>query len=44
VFGPISALTKRLIPLGIFLAVGAAFSYGWGEALLDWYRTSVLMM
>jgi leader peptidase (prepilin peptidase)/N-methyltransferase len=44
VFGPISALTKRLIPLGIFLAVGAAFSYVWGEALLDWYRTSVLMM
>jgi leader peptidase (prepilin peptidase)/N-methyltransferase len=44
VFGPISALTKRLIPLGIFLAVGAAFSYVWGQALLDWYRTSVLMM
>ena len=44
VFGPISALTKRLIPLGIFLAVGAAFSYAWGEALLDWYRTSILMM
>jgi leader peptidase (prepilin peptidase)/N-methyltransferase len=44
VFGPISALTKRLIPLGIFLAIGAAFSYVWGEALLGWYRTSVLMM
>ena len=44
VFGPISALTKKLVPLGIFLAVGAAFSYGWGEALLDWYRTNVLMM
>ncbi len=44
VFGPITALTKRLIPLGIFLAVGAAFSYGWGETLLEWYRTRVLMM
>jgi len=44
VFGPISALTKRLIPLGIFLAVGGAFSYVWGEALLDWYRTSVLRL
>jgi leader peptidase (prepilin peptidase)/N-methyltransferase len=43
VFGPISALTKRLIPLGIFLAAGAAVSYAWGDALLEWYRTSVLM-
>ena len=42
VFGPISALTKRLIPLGIFLAAGAAVAYGWGEALLEWYRRSVL--
>jgi leader peptidase (prepilin peptidase)/N-methyltransferase len=44
VFGPISALTKRLIPLGIFLAAGAAVSYAWGDALLEWYRTNVLMM
>ena len=44
VFGPISALTKRLIPLGIFLAAGAAVSYGWGEMLLAWYRTNMLMM
>jgi leader peptidase (prepilin peptidase)/N-methyltransferase len=44
IFGPISALTKRLIPLGIFLAAGAAVSYAWGEALLTWYRTHVLMM
>lgn len=42
VFGPISALTKRLIPLGIFLAAGGAVSYAWGEALLAWYRESVL--
>ena len=44
VFGPISALTKRLIPLGIFLAAGAAVSYGWGEAMVEWYRSSVLLM
>jgi leader peptidase (prepilin peptidase) / N-methyltransferase len=44
VFGPISALTKRLIPLGIFLAAGAAVSYAWGEALLAWYGTHVLML
>ena len=43
VFGPISALTRRLIPLGIFLAAGAAVSYAWGEALLLWYRTNILM-
>ena len=42
VFGPISALTKRLIPLGIFLAAGAAVSYAWGDALLEWYRQTVL--
>lgn len=44
VFGPISWLTGRLIPLGIFLAAGAAVSYGWGEALLHWYVGSVLGM
>jgi prepilin signal peptidase PulO-like enzyme (type II secretory pathway) len=43
VFGPISALTKRLIPLGIFLAAGAAVSYAWGAALLAWYESSILM-
>ena len=44
VFGPIAALTRRLIPLGIFLAAGAAVSYAWGDALLVWYRTSILIM
>jgi leader peptidase (prepilin peptidase)/N-methyltransferase len=43
VFGPISALTRRLIPLGIFLAAGAAVSYSWGDALLGWYRTNILL-
>lgn len=42
VFGPISALTKRLIPFGIFLAAGAAVAYGWGDALVDWYMTSIV--
>lgn len=44
IFGPISMITKRLIPLGIFLAAGAALSYGWGEALLEWYTSSFLGM
>ena len=25
------------LPLGVFLALGAAFAHGWGELLLDWY-------
>jgi leader peptidase (prepilin peptidase)/N-methyltransferase len=37
IFGPISVKTKRLVPFGVFLAVGAAVTYGWGEALVDWY-------
>jgi hypothetical protein len=42
VFGPISYFTKRLIPLWIFLAAGAALSYGWGDQVLDWYRAEIL--
>lgn len=42
VFGPVSWMTGRLIPLGIFLAAGGAVSYGWGEALLGWYLTHIL--
>ena len=42
VFGPVSWLTGRLVPLGIFLAAGAALSYGWGDAILEWYRTQIL--
>jgi len=42
VFGPISYFTRRLVPLGIFLAAGAALSYGWGEAMLEWYRLRVI--
>lgn len=41
VFGPISVVTKRLIPFGIFLAVGAAVAWGWGEALVGWYMTTI---
>jgi len=44
VFGPISAVTKKLIPFGIFLAAGAAVTYGWGEFIVGWYLTSILGM
>ena len=40
VFGPISAISKRLIPLGVFLAAGGGVAYVWGEAMLRWYMTS----
>jgi len=37
IFGPISIITKRLVPFGIFLALGAAVTHGWGEDLIRWY-------
>ncbi len=42
VFGPISWKTGKLVPFGIFLAVGASVSYGWGERLIAWYATTFL--
>jgi len=42
IFGPISWKTGKLVPFGIFLSAGAAVSYGWGEAMVDWYLTSML--
>lgn len=42
VFGPISAISKRLIPLGVFLAAGGGVAYVWGEALVRWYMVSVV--
>ena len=44
VFGPISWKTGKLVPFGIFLAVGASLSYGWGERLIAWYTTTFLGM
>ncbi len=44
VFGPISWKTGRLVPFGIFLAVGASLSYGWGERLIAWYSSNFLGM
>ncbi|NNF27364.1 MAG: prepilin peptidase [Gemmatimonadetes bacterium] len=42
IFGPISWKTKKLVPFGIFLGVGAVVSYGWGGALVEWYVGGVL--
>lgn len=42
VFGPISAMSKRLIPLGVFLAAGGGVAYAWGDVIVAWYLSSVV--
>lgn len=42
VFLPLSLRSKRLVPFGIFLAVGAAITDGWGDALVQWYQGTFL--
>lgn len=37
VFGPISWKTGKLVPFGIFLALGAAVALTWGDAIIAWY-------
>lgn len=44
VFGPVASLSKRLIPLGVFLAAGGGVTYAWGEQLLRWYLGNVVGM
>lgn len=42
IFGPISLKTGKLVPFGIFLAMGAAVAQGWGDVLLQWYASTIL--
>lgn len=35
-------VSKRLIPLGVFLAAGGGVAYVWGEAMVRWYMTSIV--
>lgn len=44
IFGPVSWKTGKLVPFGIFLAAGAAVTYAWGDAMVAWYTTHVLLM
>jgi leader peptidase (prepilin peptidase)/N-methyltransferase len=44
VFGPVASFSKRLIPLGVFLAAAGAVTYAWGEAMLRWYLVQVVGM
>lgn len=42
IFGPISWKTGKLVPFGIFLALGAGIAEPWGAAITGWYlRTFV---
>ena len=38
IFVPLSLKKKRLVPFGVFLAVGAAVTFVWGDAIIEWYR------
>jgi len=38
IFVPLSLRKKRLVPFGVFLAVGAAVAFVWGDAIIEWYR------
>ena len=42
IFGPVSLKTGRPVPFGVFLAVGAAIAYAWGDSLAAWYLQGVL--
>jgi leader peptidase (prepilin peptidase)/N-methyltransferase len=42
VFAPVASLSKRLIPLGVFLAAGGAVTYMWGDVMLSWYLTRIV--
>ncbi len=44
IFGPVSLRTGRLVPFGVFLALGAGIAYGWGDALIGWYLHDVLRL
>ncbi len=42
VFAPVSLRTGRLVPFGVFLALGAGVAYTWGDAIVGWYARTVL--
>jgi leader peptidase (prepilin peptidase)/N-methyltransferase len=37
IFGPISLKTGKLVPFGVFLALGAAATFLFGDPLIEWY-------
>ncbi len=41
VFAPVSLKTKKEVPFGVFLGLGAAIAFLFGEALVNWYSSTV---
>jgi len=41
IFAPISLKTKKEVPFGVFLGLGAAIAFLFGGALVDWYANTV---
>jgi leader peptidase (prepilin peptidase)/N-methyltransferase len=41
VFAPISLKTKKEVPFGVFLSLGTAIAFLFGEMLVDWYSNTV---
>jgi leader peptidase (prepilin peptidase)/N-methyltransferase len=42
IFGPISLKTGKMVPFGVFLALGAAVTFLLGDTLVDWYQSQFL--
>ena len=42
IFGPISLKTKKDVPFGVFLALGAAITFLFGDGLVEGYRVMFL--
>ncbi|HEV2147181.1 MAG TPA: prepilin peptidase [Longimicrobiaceae bacterium] len=42
IFAPISMRTGKLVPFGIFLALGAAVTEPWGDWMTTWYLSTFL--
>ena len=42
IFVPLALIgKKKLVPFGVFLALGAAVTYLWGPAIMTWYKSYV---
>ena len=44
IFGPISLKTGKMVPFGVFLALGAAVTFLLGDTLVDWYQGQFLAL
>ncbi len=42
IFGPIGFKTGKLVPFGVFLALGAAVVFLFGDAMIGWYAERIL--